>query len=69
MVGRERDVAKLGASLAPQSIDYASICDSQEPRAEWTAGIIGVADGVDRQQHVLYRVLDVARVLEAAHRE
>ena len=47
----------LGASLASKPVDHASIGDGQEPRPERSAGIVGVTDHVDRQQHVLHRGL------------
>ncbi len=69
MLGRQFDFAGAGPHLAPQPVDDAPVGDGDQPRPERTAGIIGVADGVDRQQHVLHRVFDIAGLAKASRRQ
>ena len=69
MFSRKFDFAGARPHLAPQPVDNAPVGDGDQPGPERTAGIIGMADGMDRQEDVLYRVFDVAGVAKTSRRQ
>jgi hypothetical protein len=66
MRGGEFDFTGARPRLAAQPVDDAAVGDRHQKGSERAGGIVGVADGVDGQQHVLHRVFDIAGVAEAS---
>jgi len=59
MLGGERYFARPPASLAAQPVDDAAMGNSDEPRAERSLRVVGMAYHVNRDQHVLHRIVDI----------
>jgi hypothetical protein len=59
MFGPQRDLGRVSATTS-QPVDDAPPGDRHEPRLEWSAWIVGVAYGVERQENILHGVLDLA---------
>ncbi len=60
MLRPEWDFGRRPAAPAPQPVDDPAARDREQPGPEGATRIVGVADGVHRQEHVLHDVLDLA---------
>src|SRR6516165_7245231 len=69
MVGGKCDLSCLTTRIAAQPVDDAPIGYCCQPRAEGPTWIISMADHMDGQQHVLYRVLYVGWLFKTARSE
>src|SRR6516225_1613848 len=66
MVGGKRYLPRFPARTAAQPVDDAPIGYCCQPRAKRPAWIVSVADHMNGEQHVLYRILHVGCLFKAA---